>query len=59
MELSVEQMTNLVILARRGLATLSERISSDEAQSAWSAIKCCETLINTAVKEKQKSEKSA
>jgi len=55
----INDLYNLVILSRKGIETLSETISPDEAEAAWRAIKNAQELINKYKEENKEREENA
>lgn len=53
----VNDLRNLLVLARKGMAVVSENLQADEAKACWEAIKNVETFINSIIEQqKQKME---
>lgn len=53
----VNDLRNLLLLARKGMSVVSENLQADEAKACWEAIKNVETFVNSIIEQqKQKME---
>ena len=57
--MNIAHLRNLSILARKGLATISEGLNPDEAQAGWDAIKTAETFIRDLDAKQQEAQAQA
>lgn len=49
----INDLRNLLVLARKGLSVLSEGLPAEEAEAAWGSVKNAEAFINQIAQQAQ------